>query len=63
MTDLIGLQFFPPLTHRMPSSTMGQERQSLLISFHPHINPEPAANRGAFFKPRHQTNMTRGKNY
>ncbi|CAL8372744.1 unnamed protein product [Arctogadus glacialis] len=29
----------------------------------PDINPEPAANRGAFFKPRHQTNMTRGKNY
>ncbi|CAL8378868.1 unnamed protein product [Boreogadus saida] len=29
----------------------------------PDINPEPAANRGAFFKPRHQTNMARGKNY
>ncbi|CAL8256129.1 unnamed protein product [Boreogadus saida] len=23
----------------------------------PDINPEPAANRGAFFNPRHQTNM------
>ncbi|CAL8331489.1 unnamed protein product [Arctogadus glacialis] len=44
-----------------------KERQSLLISLHhpppSSINPEPAANRGAFFKPRHQTNMTRGKNY
>ncbi|CAL8395486.1 unnamed protein product [Boreogadus saida] len=28
----------------------------------PDINPEPAANRGAFFNPRHRTNMARGKN-
>ncbi|CAL8237445.1 unnamed protein product [Arctogadus glacialis] len=33
MTDLI--QFFPPLAHCMPSSTMGQERQSLLFSLPP----------------------------